>query len=57
VLPKILLGLLARMHGGKWGNQMISEILTWLGVGGVLLLAWSLYMTIPAEEKEEQRDE
>jgi hypothetical protein len=40
-----------------WGKSMLSEILTWLGVGGVALLAWSLYITIPPEEKEERRSD
>jgi len=36
---------------------MLSEILTWLGVAGVALLAWSLYMTIPAEERDEHQQD
>ena len=32
---------------------MINELLTWLGVGAVLLLAWTLYLSTPKDEDDE----
>ncbi len=35
---------------------MLNELLTWLGVGAVLLLAWTLYLSTPKDEDEEQTE-
>ena len=35
---------------------MINEMLTWLGVGAVLLLAWTLYLSAPKDEDEEHAE-
>ena len=35
------------------GVKMINELLTWLGVGAVLLLAWTLYLSTPKDDDDE----
>jgi hypothetical protein len=33
---------------------MLTEILTWFGVGAVVLLAWTLYISAPREDEEDR---
>jgi len=35
---------------------MVGELLTWLGVGSVLLLAWTLYVSTPHDDDDERAE-
>jgi hypothetical protein len=35
---------------------MVGELLTWLGVLSVLLLAWTIYATTPHDDDEERAE-
>ena len=51
--PNMILRAFPAMNGRR-GGKMVGELLTWLGVGSVLLLAWTLYATAPKDEDEER---
>jgi hypothetical protein len=36
--------------------MMVGELLTWLGVVSVLLLAWTIYVTAPHDDDEERAE-
>jgi len=41
---------------GVAGEKMAGELLTWLGVVSVLLLAWTIYVTAPHDDDEERTE-